>query len=428
MDFQYYVMNLFLPLLSSALLGFTCYYSFNRIQPSLRKPFVLLLSYRLLFFMLQSLLFYFIYKNQTDPHYYYEALLELYADFHQYPEDIHRFFTGNYAQMHVSTRLHFYLDTEVRLTFFLKILSPVFLISANNYYLLGAWLTFLGSLCIMPFISLFKNKPSLFIWLAVLCIPSFTIWTVGILKEAFVLPVLFLLYYLVHKIITSKGKNIGAAGLFLFLLVLAWNVKYYVAAAFLLMCVIYYTHTCVAATKKNSVISICALFLLVTALGYLHPALKWNVLPEVVYISNTLTCTRFADAYTCIPFDLDMTWTSIFLNYPKAMLYAFFSPFPWQIHNITSLLAAMENYMFVVLCVCMLYRWGTRKTKLSRLELVSLVLIIVIGALLILSSPNIGSFSRYRIFYLPVYAYILFKHSGIVYTSLFLRFKNRLAK
>jgi hypothetical protein len=160
----------------------------------------------------------------------------------------------------------------------------------------------------------------------------------------------------------------------------------------------------------------------------MHPALQWNVLPEVIYMSNTLTCTKYVDAYVCIPFDLDMSWMSILINYPKAMLYAFFSPFPWQIHNATSLLAAIENYLFIGLFFVFIYKWFSKKSVVSNVELIGLFLILLIGALLIMASPNIGSFSRYRIFYLPIYAYILIRHSGIAYTDVFLRVKNWMEK
>jgi len=116
------------------------------------------------------------------------------------------------------------------------------------------------------------------------------------------------------------------------------------------------------------------------------------------------------------------------LNYPKAMVYAFFSPFPWQIHNLTSLLAASENYVFVVLLMCVIYRWVTKKITFSNAELFGLFIILLLGALLIMASPNIGSFSRYRIFYFPIYAYIILKHSGMPYNALFLRVKNWIEK
>jgi hypothetical protein len=421
-------MHLILLLLSSLFLGFVSYYDVIRMDTELRKSFVLLLTYRYAFFILQSIVFYTVYYNQLDSFFYHETLAQLVDTFNRYPLDMVQFFRGNYKAIHISEELKQYFVKEVRATFFMKVLSPFYLLSANNYYVFGAWLTFFGSLCFAPFLSLFKRSNDLLLWLIVLLIPSFTFWTVGIVKEAFVIPVLFLLYSYLNKIIESKGKDIVSILLFVLFCFLAWQVKYYLVALFLFTIIIYFLNSKIPYSFNAVLFSIFVLATCVIGLGFMHPALQWNVLPEVIYISNTLTCTKYVDAYVCIPFDLDMSWTSILINYPKAMLYAFFSPFPWQIHNATSLLAAIENYLFIGLFFVFIYKWFSKKSVVSNVELIGLFLILLIGALLIMASPNIGSFSRYRIFYLPIYAYILIRHSGIAYTDLFLRVKNWMEK
>jgi hypothetical protein len=419
-------MNLFLLLLSSLFLGFVCYYSFIRMRADVRRPFILLLAYRFFFFAVQSTLFYTIYNNQLDAFFYHTSLVELADDFRKYPSDILLFFQGNYNQMHLSMWLQQYLQEEIRVAFFLKVLLPFFIFSANNYYMLGAWLTLFGTLCYMPFLSMKKYTPVFSIWLLVLLIPSFTIWTVGVLKEAFVIPVLFLLFYYFNRIINAKGKDIFSVVLFTAFFLLVWFVKYYLAAIFLLICVVYFISERVQFSRRMILGSVFLIMLLVIGLGYLHPALHWNNIPEVIYISYNLTCTKYVDAYACIPFDIEMSWTSILLNFPKAMLYAFFSPFPWQIHNVSSLLVALESYLFIALAGGMIYRVITKKIHVLKIEWLALFLIILIGGLLILASPNIGSFNRYRIFYLPVYTFILIKYSGFTYASIFLRFKKRI--
>jgi len=421
-------MQQFLLLLCSLFLGLVCYYSVIRMQADLRRPYVILLAYRFLFFAVQSLIFYLIYNNQLDPFFYHQVLITLFDDFRSYPLDAVLFLKGEYAAMHIDPKLKAFLAREIRAAFFIKVLSPFFALSANNYYLLGAWLTFFGSLCLTAFLSLFKRTPNMVIWLLVLLIPSFMFWTVGLVKESFVIPVLFLLIYVLNKIIDSKGKDVFSIVVFLVLCWLCWYVKYYLVAIFLLGGIVYFINSKISYSFNTILFSILVLATAVIGLGFMHPALYWNVFPEVIYISNHLTCTKNLGAYACIPFDLDMTWNSIMLNYPKAMLYAFFSPFPWQIHNLTSLLAALENYVFIVLVMCVIYRWVTKKITLSNAELFGLFIIFMLGALLIMASPNIGSFSRYRIFYLPIYAYLILKHSGITYTAAFLRFKNWIEK
>jgi len=417
-------MNLFLLLLSSLFLGFVCYYSFVRMTVDLRKPFVLLLLYRFFFFGIQSILFYTIYNNQLDAFFYHTSLVELTDDFRKYPSDIALFFQGEYDQMHLSSWLQQYLQEEVRVAFFLKVLIPFFIFSANNYFILGAWVTLFGTLCYMPFLSAQRHTPAFSIWVLVLLVPSFTIWTVGLLKEAFVIPVLFLLFYYFNRIADKRGKDIRSIILFIAFFLLVWFVKYYLAAIFLLICVMYFIHVYVRLSIRTAAVSAFLIIMLIIGLGYLHPALHWNNLPEVIYISYTLTCTKYVEAYACIPFDLEMSWTSILLNFPKAILYGFFSPFPWQIHNVSSLLAALESYVFITLAIGLIYRSITKKIHVLKMEWMALMFIVLIGALLILASPNIGSFNRYRIFYLPVYTFILLKYSGLTYSAVFFRFKK----
>jgi len=406
-------MNLFLLLFSSFLFCLVGYVSFIRMPADLRKSYVVFVCYRMLFFVIQSSFFYFIYKNELDTFFYHDALHELFAGFIQSPSDSLLFVQGKYSQLHITEELQIYLNRETRVAFFIKVLFPFFLISAGNYYLMGAWLTLLGTLCFMPFLSLNKKTETFSIWMFVLLIPSFTIWTVGILKEAFVIPILFLAFFIFQKNIKTKEKDLLSIVFFIVLILLAWYVKYYLVALFFIICIIYFIHSNVKfnilSIVLSSVLLACALF----GLGYLHPALKWDVFPEVIYIGYNLTCTNFAHSTPCIPFDLDMTWTSIIQNFPKAFLYAFLSPFPWQIHNSTSLLAAIESYVFLILFFVMLIRWGMKKTKVSRIEVLGLLSIFIVGSLLILATPNLGSFSRYRILYLPIYAYIVIKHSGI---------------
>ncbi len=421
-------MHLFLLLFSSLLLGFVCWYSVTRISADLRKSYVLLMTVRFGFFTIQSVLFYAIYSNQLDPFFYHQTLIDLFADFKRYPEDIVLFLKGDYHAMHLTPWLKNYLSLETRVAFFLKVLTPFFMLSANNYYILGAWLTLFGTFCFMPFLSLFKNKQSFSIWVLVLLMPSFTIWTVGILKEAFVIPILFLMFSLLKNIVDKKYANVWSVLIFISMLVLAWNVKYYLVALFLLLSIVYFIFEYVSISKRTIILSVFAFAAMLITLGFLHPALQWSVLPEVIYISNHITCVAYVDAYPCIPFELDKTWHSIVVNFPKAILYAFFSPAPWHIHNATSLLAALENYVFIGLLGLTIYGWYAKKISITAMEWIALASILVLGGLLIMASPNIGSFSRYRIFYLPVYGFVLLKNVSLIYATVFLRFKNWLEK
>jgi hypothetical protein len=406
-------MNIFLLVLSSVILLLTSYGIYKGSTFEVRNLFLGLLFYRSLFFVFQSLLFYTLYHNQLDTFFYHDTLTLISKDFINHPDDILSFYTGTYTDMHIPVWLQEYLTSEIRVAFFLKILSLVFILAAGNYYLMGFWLTLFGTFCFIPFIAMKRDLLNTKTWILVLLVPSFTIWTVGILKEAFIIPLLFLQYYYFEKIIRAKGSDLLSVIMFIALLLLVWNIKYYFAALFLVCTVVY-----CALSKIRQVYAIflfgIAAAIGIYCLGFMHPALHIDVFPEVITISNHWTCS-YADASDCVSFTLDNTWYSILMNFPKAMFYALLNPMPDQLHNFSSWVAAIENYTLVLLLLYMCYQWITKKVEIAGTEVLALAVILVIAGLLMLASPNIGSFSRYRIIYLPIYCFILFKNTGLAY-------------
>ena len=125
-------MHLILLLLSSLFLGFVSYYAVIRMQMDLRRSFVVLMVYRYGFFILQSIVFYAVYQNQLDSFFYQNALMQLVDSFKKYPADVLYFFTGDYTVLHISQELKEYFGKEIRATFFIKVLSPFYILSANN--------------------------------------------------------------------------------------------------------------------------------------------------------------------------------------------------------------------------------------------------------------------------------------------------------
>jgi|GEM_PF-1729256 len=388
------------------------YFYLKNNEEGLGKAFIILYSYRILFFTIQSVVFYFIYHNQVDSLAYYEDLKVLFSDFIDQPMESVHFFSGHYENLHIEKDRIIYFQEHPRVAFFLKVLFPFYLISGGNYILVGLWISLFGTYCFVKFLSVYKERSVFFIWYLVLLVPSISFWTVGILKEAFVIPVLFLLYFFYKKAESNILKNYFYVVLFSFFLFLAWNIKYYYVAVFLLVGIGNILFTKVRLSFYYILLVSAIGFAFIVLLGQLHPNLSFSEMPEAIYQSYLSTRNLFSSV-ACVEFSLDGSWLSIIKNLPKAFIEIFYSPGFLQIYNISSFLAGIESHILLLLTLFMLYKWILKGMKISRKDLILLFCIMITGSLLIMASPNIGSFSRYRTIYMPVYCYILFKNTEV---------------
>jgi len=245
--------------------------------------------------------------------------------------------------------------------------------------------------------------------LLVLFVPSITFWTVGLIKEAFVIPVFFLMYYLFRKAEAKAFKDIYSILFMVVLIYITWNIKYYYIAIFLLAGILHvFMKSNVHISFRLVIGTLISVLIFLGIIGLLHPNLIVNKIPEVIYQSYQSTCKlpSFSD---CISFSLDGSWMSIIENIPKASVQVFYCPTFLQLHNKSSIFAGIESHALLLLFVHVTYRWVFGKIVMHKEHLFWLFFIMLCGSLLLMASPNIGSFSRYRIIYLPAFCYILFK-------------------
>jgi len=148
------------------------------------------------------------------------------------------------------------------------------------------------------------------------------------------------------------------------------------------------------------------------AAGEVSPAFRFNKFTNQL-IRNYSDLRTNSLSRPHIEYDhLAPTGESIARNAPFAIGYALTRPWPWEFHNITYIGAGLENLVLLTLLVVagIAFVQGRSGTLPFALVLTLLFYCIVLAALLGLSTPNLGTLSRYRVVLLPYLLLLLLEN------------------
>jgi hypothetical protein len=319
------------------------------------------------------------------------------------------FIKGDYLSLQLNQDLYDSVVVEPRITVFLKVFYLFFLASFSEMYVAIMALIILSSWIIYQAYcsDVIKNKQAFL--LAFVLLPSYSFWTSGISKESFILPLLLWLFVAFAEINTvhSIFKKICSM---LPVLVWVFKVKYYYGFLFLLF-IIYY----VALTRFN--ISKRYLFLVSLVIGgialaiapYLHPYLSLKLLPELIQVNYQMFCPD-TSYVTCVQLPVEGTWSSIFYSLPKSALYGLFGPWLGQGHNVLAFLLSLENTLVLLVTLYVIYLVIKSKLSFSSADLVLCLGILVSASLICMAAPNLGSLSRYKEIYWPLWVFTIAKY------------------
>ncbi|OUJ74316.1 hypothetical protein BXP70_11415 [Hymenobacter crusticola] len=152
----------------------------------------------------------------------------------------------------------------------------------------------------------------------------------------------------------------------------------------------------------------------VWAASEVSPAFRFNKFTNQL-IRNYSDLRANSLARPHIEFDnLAPTGASIAQNAPFAIGYALTRPWPWEFHNAAYVAAGLENMALLVLLVvagvALVQGQGRSGTLPFALVLALLFYCVVLAALLGLSTPNLGTLSRYRVVLLPYLLLLLLQN------------------
>lgn len=307
---------------------------------------------------------------------------------------------------------------EYRSLFFIKWISLFNLLTNDNYWLTSAYfslLSFFGAWYLGKKINLFFPKSDVAIAIAFLFFPSVIFWSSGISKEALAMPGLFILSGIFLNIWHHQKLSIVEWLLCIISVWGVWQLKYFYLALFLpigVTTLLTKYFVSIFIRKENPIAYMAVWFgffgVLLLVVSFLHPNFSFSYLPNVI-VSNNIEYTRLSQPDNLIHFhSLQPDFTSIISNSPKALFSGILRPFLWEGNSLLKLFSGFENLLLFILLVSGFTRLREiKKGKYRSITLAVLTYSVLLCIFLALSSPNLGTLSRYRIGFLPFLVFVL---------------------
>lgn len=305
---------------------------------------------------------------------------------------------------------------DFRSLIFVKVLSLLCLIDGDNYWVSALYF---GLISFVAAWFLFRKATS--VWstnlaaarFAFLFFPSVVFWSSGLEKETLTLASLFFLagvfvhWYQFRKI---PWRYWLPAIVATFLL---WALKYYWAGVFFMsmaaaVLVILSGDAKPFVAKYRSAFFIATFVVLGVLVSFLHPNFYLHRFMEVIVDNHGAFVSISADDNLIHYQDPSPTIPSFAMNAPWALFSAVFRPWLGEARGLLGLLAAVENTVIALLmigCVVRIVRNPRKSWSTLTLALVSYC--VVLAIFLALSTPNLGTLSRYRVGFLPFLIYLL---------------------
>jgi hypothetical protein len=314
---------------------------------------------------------------------------------------------------------------QERSLFFAKVISVFSLITFDNYWITSLYFSFLSFAATWFLVTtIVRSFPecSLAAVIAFLFFPSVVFWGSGIIKECAALACLSFL----SCIFIKQWKRLRVPFIQWLVAVWAvwilWNLKYYYAAVYIPVVVTAYViHAFVGPRLKleraRSEILVWAIIFVVPLflVSLIHP----NFYPErflEVIVVNYEAFGTISDPNDMIHFhDLKATPVSMLMNAPWALVSGLFRPFIWESENVLQLFISIENLVLVILLVTAFPGLKAVRTSRDRLLIIALIIYCLILCVFVtLSTPNFGTLARYRVGYLPFFAFLVMCDNPVI--------------
>ena len=305
------------------------------------------------------------------------------------------------------------LSMQERSLFLVKIISFFCFISDDNYWITAIYfslLSFSASWNLFKVIVQNFDNAQYAAALTFLFFPSIIFWSSGLVKETLALAGIYFITVLFIKLLKARKIFWWEWAIAAMAFYTAWNLKYYWAALFMAVVttsiLIFFLQKRIRLVSQSILTSWCVIFILLSALVSLsHPNFYLSRFLNVL-ITNHDEFLKISRPDGIIHYyNLTASWWSIFINSPWALLSGLFRPFVWEASGATSAVASIENLFLLVLVVASSFRKSVKTDNLLLLSAV--VYIVLLCIFLALSTPNLGTLSRYRAGFLPFFIFII---------------------
>lgn len=323
-----------------------------------------------------------------------------------------------------------------RALFLVKIASVFSILSYDNYWVSAAYFSlfsFLGSWFLVRKISLFFPQFTGAAAVAFLFFPSVVFWSSGLIKESLAMAAVFYLSGIFLNLWYQKKIKILDWILVILSTWIVWQLKYYFAAVFFAVSVnsLFYKSLLNRIIKPKSFRSEIVIWMITFIVPFMiatqvHPNFYPERLLEVL-VENYKAFYAVSAPEDLIHFrSLEPTLWSVLLNAPWALVSGLFRPFLWEAGTLFQFLVSIENLLLLAGTAASLYSVKRIIKAPERMLIFScFVYILWLCVFITLSTPNFGTLSRYRVGYIPYFAFLIFCSPGIA--TILQRSFNRLA-
>jgi hypothetical protein len=200
-------------------------------------------------------------------------------------------------------------------------------------------------------------------------------------------------------------------------LMLLWKLKYYYMAALLpALTAFVLVDTLMRRFPRQKlavslILLIAAFASMLIASTFLHPNLRLANFLDSLVTNHAITVLASAPENMIHFTDLQPTAGSVAIHLPEAVFSGLFRPLVWEANSLFKWYTGLEN---LLLLATVLYVLIARRSVIKSispsyalLATAALLYIILLAALLALSSPNFGALSRYKVAFLPFFVYPL---------------------
>ncbi len=297
-----------------------------------------------------------------------------------------------------------------RTAYLLRILSPLAWATQANYWILTLYLamfSFSTTWSLIRSLTESYKQLQIPIILSLGFLPSLLFWGSGLSKDTIANGCFFFLLGLVLD--RYDGRSVPWFRLALGFLAFGalFLIKHYLAGTSFFLAILLFLYR--AAFSKGMVARalVFALVVIIGGIGirYFFVRLRPERFPLTFYELHEQVIAK-SDAANTLFFDLEPTWPSLLSNVPKALISGLFMPLPWTGHHFLSMLLGIENLILLLLTLLSLRYINLRAVWQPKI-VVGLCFILLMATTLPLANPNLGTLSRYKSAYLPLFCLII---------------------
>jgi hypothetical protein len=317
-----------------------------------------------------------------------------------------------------------YITThDFRSVIFIKIISLLSLLGGNNYWVCAGYfslISFGASWFLFRKINQYFHESTQAAAIAFLFFPSVVFWSSGIIKETLTLASLYFLVGVFLQIFFDRMVDKLVLIISFLASVILWTLKYYWAGVFFITAIASFLALWLSLksslAKKNSVVIYVLLFVFIgLAVSFLHPNFYLHRFLEVLVVNHD-ELIRLSNEHGLIHYyELSATIKSVIINLPWALVSGIFRPFIGEGQGMLGLAASIENLFVLILFISFLWRFKIHSHRpISILVLAGISYCVVLCIFLALSTPNLGTLSRYRVGFLPFLIFMIAYRNPLV--------------